>query len=94
VLRAIRMCTRLNDRGEWNEPPSRVIISSGGRVDPITGRPFAESLPALALKALVHAPSPNQTPSGVEIALDPSPSPETDAPSADRHFAQSENESK
>jgi hypothetical protein len=94
VLRAIRMCTCLDDRGGWNEPPSRVIISSGGRVDPITGRPFAESLPALALNALVHARSPHQASPGGEIVLDPSPSPETGAPSSDRHFAQSENESK
>jgi hypothetical protein len=94
VLRAIRVCTRLNDRGEWNEPPSRVIISSGGRVDPITGRPVADPLPALALKALVNAQIPNQAPRGVEILLGSSPSPETDAPSSDRHFAQSEIEPK
>ena len=94
VLRAIRTCTRLNDRGEWNEPPSRVIISSGGRVDPITGRPVAEPLPALALKTLVNAQIPNQAPRGVEILLDSSPSPETAAPSSDRHFAQSEIEPK
>jgi hypothetical protein len=31
VLRAIRTCTRINDRGEWHEPPSHVIVSSGGR---------------------------------------------------------------
>jgi hypothetical protein len=94
VLRAIRTCTRLNDRGEWNEPPSRVIISSGGRVDPITGRPVADPLPALALKTLVNAQIPNQAPRGVEILLDSSPSPETAAPSSDRHFAQSEIEPK
>jgi hypothetical protein len=31
VLRAIRMCTRINNRGEWHEPPSHVIFSSTGR---------------------------------------------------------------
>ncbi len=62
---------------------------------PSPERPLrAESLPALALNALVHAQSPHQVSPGVEIVLDPSPSPETGAPSSDRHFAQSENESK
>ena len=33
LLRAIRMCTRINNRGEWHEPPSHVIVSSGGRIN-------------------------------------------------------------
>jgi hypothetical protein len=94
ILRAIRMCTRLDDRGGWNEPPSRVIISSGGRVDPITLQPIHDQLPPLAVRALTRGQGPNQTPSGVEIVLDPSPSPETDAPSSDRHFGRLENEPK
>ena len=32
LLRAIRVCTRINNRGEWHEPPSHVIVSSGGRI--------------------------------------------------------------
>ena len=94
VLRAIRMCTRLDDRGGWTEPPSRVIISSGGRVDPITLQPIREQLPPLALKALTRGQGPGETPSGVEIVIDPSPSPETDASPSDRHFGRLENEPK
>ena len=33
LLRAVRMCTRINNRGEWHEPPSHVIVSSGGRIN-------------------------------------------------------------
>jgi hypothetical protein len=33
VLRAIRMCTRINNRGEWHDPPSHVIVSSGSRIN-------------------------------------------------------------
>jgi hypothetical protein len=31
ILRAIRVCTRLNDRGEWVQPTSHVVFSSSGR---------------------------------------------------------------
>jgi hypothetical protein len=30
ILLAIKMCTRINNRGEWHNPPSHVIVSSGG----------------------------------------------------------------
>jgi hypothetical protein len=33
ILNAIRTITRLNDRGEWHEPVSHVVVSSGGRID-------------------------------------------------------------
>jgi hypothetical protein len=32
VIRAIRISARINDEGQWVEPPSHVIVSSGGRV--------------------------------------------------------------
>jgi hypothetical protein len=32
VLRAIRASARINDDGQWIEPPSHVIVSTGGRV--------------------------------------------------------------
>jgi hypothetical protein len=33
ILNAIRTITRLNDRGQWHEPVSHVVVSSGGRID-------------------------------------------------------------
>jgi hypothetical protein len=33
IINAIRTITRLNDRGEWHEPVSHVVVSSGGRID-------------------------------------------------------------
>jgi hypothetical protein len=32
VIRAVRIRARINDEGQWVEPPSHVIVSSGGRV--------------------------------------------------------------
>jgi hypothetical protein len=51
VLRAIRVAARINDRGEWVEPPSHIIVSSGGHtLSPIppqgTPAPAANLLPA------------------------------------------------
>ena len=51
VLRAIRVAARINDRGEWVEPPSHIIVSSGGQaLSPIPPRgtpaPAANLLPA------------------------------------------------
>jgi hypothetical protein len=33
VLRAVKMCAHLNERGEWHNPPSHVIVSSGSQVN-------------------------------------------------------------
>jgi len=32
VIRAVRACSRLDERGVWQDPPSHVIVSSGGHV--------------------------------------------------------------
>jgi hypothetical protein len=34
IIRAVRAFTRVNDNGDWVEPPSRVIISSGSHPSP------------------------------------------------------------
>jgi hypothetical protein len=34
VLNAIRTITRLNERGEWHEPTSHVVVSSGRQMNP------------------------------------------------------------
>jgi hypothetical protein len=92
VLRAIRMCTRINDRGEWHEPPSHVIVSSGPRVPAENQESYLH--PAPSLSARDAADGPLQTPGAAEIvpALDAAnpASPEI----SNRQFARLENESK
>jgi hypothetical protein len=43
ILNAIRTITRLNDRGQWHEPVSHVVVSSGGRISDQQNPNSAES---------------------------------------------------
>ncbi len=53
VIRAIRISTRINDEGQWVEPPSHVIVSSGGRVT----APQYGPLPQISMTQVVLPPS-------------------------------------
>jgi len=44
VIRAVRACSRINERGEWQDPPSHVIVSSGGHVNVLAQRPTPQPL--------------------------------------------------
>jgi hypothetical protein len=52
VLRAIRVSARLNDKGEWVEPPSHVVVSSGGRI----ATPQFGSFPQISMTQVVLPP--------------------------------------
>jgi hypothetical protein len=54
VLRAIRACARINDEGDWIEPPSHVIVSSGG---PVSAPQYAP-LPQISMTHVVLPPQP------------------------------------
>ncbi len=52
VLRAIRASARINDDGQWIEPPSHVIVSTGGRVT----APQYGPLPQISMTQVVLPP--------------------------------------
>ena len=52
VLRAIRASARINDDGQWVEPPSHVIVSTGGRVT----APQYGPLPQISMTQVVLPP--------------------------------------
>jgi hypothetical protein len=57
--RAIRVSARINDEGQWVEPPSHVIVSSGGRVT----APQYGPLPQISMTQVVLPPPIAQPPS-------------------------------
>jgi len=73
VIRAIRISARINDEGQWVEPPSHVIVSSGGRVT----APQDGPLPQISVTQVVLPPSA-QSP----VPQPPSPEPTVAPPEA------------
>lgn len=59
IVRAIHAFARINDEGQWVEPPAHVIVSSGGvrreAAAPAGRRPFAIQLDSPALADVVEA---------------------------------------
>ena len=92
VLRAIRMCTRIDDRGEWHEPPSHVIVSSGGRLAPESQQSYLHPAPGLSAREAVNGLL--QTPDAVEILPALGAANPADPEISNRQFARLENESK
>jgi hypothetical protein len=54
IIRAVRAFTRVNDDGDWHEPPSHVVVSSGSRA---AAQPLATSDPSDAID-ISSAPLP------------------------------------
>jgi hypothetical protein len=105
VLRAIRTCTRINDRGGWYEPPAHVIVSSGGRVNvdnQVTIVQHSSNLlsPEHVQESLqAHVPiqtasTRHQPPPEVEILPALEPSDQIEPAISNRQFARLENQSK
>lgn len=85
IVRAIHAFARINDEGQWVEPPAHVIVSSGGvrreAAAPPARRPIAISLESPALGNVIDVPAeaalpgPTSTPpiggalAGAPIAL-------------------------
>jgi len=68
VIRAIRISARINDEGQWVEPPSHVIVSSGGRVN----TPQYGPLPQISMTQVILPPT----------AQSPTPQPPSPEPTA------------
>jgi hypothetical protein len=69
IVRAIHAFARINDQGEWVEPPAHVIVSSGGirreAAAPSARRPIAISLESPALGNVIDVPAEAALPSVV-----------------------------
>jgi hypothetical protein len=70
VLRAIRASARINDDGQWVEPPSHVIVSTGGRV----AAPMYGPLPQISMTQVV-LPPPIPPPPNAQPQIQQPPSP-------------------
>lgn len=71
VIRAIRISARINDQGQWVEPPSHVIVSSGGRVSAPQYGPLPQiSMTQVVLPLSAQSPIP-QPPSPESITAPP-----------------------
>ncbi|MFZ3215637.1 MAG: hypothetical protein WA192_06210 [Candidatus Acidiferrales bacterium] len=69
ILRAIRMCAHINDRGEWVQPATHVVVSSGGRITAPLQNPLPQVLASVPT-LLRHAPL--EIPAEDACALEPS----------------------
>jgi hypothetical protein len=75
VIQAVRALACLNERGEWHNPPSHVIVSSGGRVNvplPNGARPqgSSDSLAKPTLSIEVLSPGRDSCEISPEVLID------------------------
>ncbi|MDE3169570.1 MAG: hypothetical protein KGL75_05460 [Acidobacteriota bacterium] len=66
VVRAIHAFARINDEGQWVEPPAHVIVSSGGvrreAAAPPSRRPIAIQLDSSAIAGVIDVPAEPRLP--------------------------------
>jgi hypothetical protein len=65
IVRAVHAFARINDQGQWVEPPAHVIVSSGGvrreSAAPPSRRPIAVQLDSPALAGVIDVAPESQT---------------------------------